>query len=58
MLVEDKSDNCPIITNKVFPHFTPSPPLQQTPLLTIRATDADSGINGKISYFAKVVSKT
>lgn len=57
MLVVDKSDNCPVISVKTFPHFIPSPPLQQAPLLTIQATDADSGANGRISYSAQVVSK-
>jgi len=57
-LVVDKSDNCPIIKKKEFPHFTPSPPLQQAPLLVVDATDADSGENGRISYIAKLISKT
>uniref|UniRef100_A0A7M5WYM7 Uncharacterized protein n=1 Tax=Clytia hemisphaerica TaxID=252671 RepID=A0A7M5WYM7_9CNID len=57
ILVVDKSDNCPIIRDNVFPHFTPLPPLQQNPLLTIVATDADSGLNGKISYVSQLISK-
>lgn len=57
ILVADQSDNCPIIKKKTFPHLMPVPPLQEQALITVEASDADSGENGRITYIVDEVAK-
>lgn len=49
VLVLDYNDHCPVLPNVDY-DLKPIPPLQKNAFFVAVATDADSGINGEITY--------
>lgn len=45
----DYNDHCPVLPNVDY-DLKPIPPLQKNAFFVAVATDADSGINGEITY--------
>ncbi|KAL5007409.1 hypothetical protein ScPMuIL_016215 [Solemya velum] len=54
--IEDVNDNCPILSQTEYT-VTPVPVMQLSSLLTVIATDVDSGQNGILSYYLSTVTE-
>ncbi|XP_038053348.1 uncharacterized protein LOC119725831 isoform X2 [Patiria miniata] len=54
--VNDVNDNCPVVSNNSLAFF-PLPVLQEDPLADVVATDADSGVNGQITYHTSTITQ-
>ncbi|KAM6981983.1 cadherin-2-like [Tautogolabrus adspersus] len=58
IIIVDTNDNAPQFVQKVYQKNIPESTLQGTDVVTIKATDEDSGINGKFDYrITKVTPK-
>uniref|UniRef100_A0A4W5KSH9 Cadherin domain-containing protein n=1 Tax=Hucho hucho TaxID=62062 RepID=A0A4W5KSH9_9TELE len=50
ILVEDVNDNTPTFTQDLYQVTLPEHSLPGSPVITVTATDRDSGENGKVTY--------
>ncbi|XP_037833396.1 protocadherin gamma-A12 isoform X39 [Kryptolebias marmoratus] len=48
--VLDANDNAPVFTEAVYTAWLPENSPLKTPVITVKATDADEGVNGEVTY--------
>jgi len=51
IVVNDANDNAPVFIKSTFYFFFPENTPVGTPVVTLNATDADLGENGKVKYY-------
>ncbi|XP_017282618.1 protocadherin beta-16-like [Kryptolebias marmoratus] len=57
--VLDANDNAPVFTEAVYTAWLPENSPLKTPVITVKATDADEGVNGEVSYeFSRLSDKS
>ncbi|XP_075902571.1 protocadherin gamma-A6-like isoform X13 [Nelusetta ayraudi] len=59
VIVLDANDNTPVFTEAVYKATLPENSPVNTPVVTIRAVDADEGVNGEVTYeFSRISDKS
>lgn len=49
-MVQDVNDNAPVFSSSVYSGIVPEDALVGTSILQVQATDADTGLNGRVRY--------
>ncbi|XP_073342630.1 protocadherin beta-15-like [Pagrus major] len=58
VIVLDANDNAPVFTEAVYTATLPENSPMKTPVITVRASDADDGVNGEVTYeFSRISDK-
>ncbi|KAM8732246.1 protocadherin beta-15-like [Acanthopagrus schlegelii] len=58
VIVLDANDNAPMFTEAVYTATLPENSPMKTPVITVRASDADEGVNGEVTYeFSSISDK-